>query len=496
MTSEERREARYQRRKTKRAAKKAERFAVHDDFDTVFSYANLYRSYRKCRRNVAWKASVQKYITQAPLNVKKTYDRLQAGTFRSDGFFEFDLFERGKKRHIKSVTMSERVVQRCLCDHALVPMLGRTLIYDNSASLEKKGYHFAIRRLVMHLQKHYRKHGTEGYILLFDFTKFFDGISHDLCKRIMREEFTDPRIIKLTEHFIDMFGGDAGLGLGSQISQTFALAAGNRLDHHIKEVLRIRGYGRYMDDGYLIHENKEYLHECLQQIQTICTSLGLDLNIQKTQIVKISHGFTYLKTRFFLTENGRVVRKIYKNSVTRERRKLKRFVPLLEQGIMTYDDVYASFQSWKAYALNFDAYHTVQNMCSLYNNLFIKPWIFHGGGKALLTNCIQNKRASGLGAFFVHKTTKKQHKMSGIQGTEYHATITMTILYLTVRGKKMEINYETVTELVDIVRREANLIDRLYSILAQNGLADCAGDDFELEVYELANKIEKIDGGL
>lgn len=378
MTSEERREARYQRRKTKRAAKKAERFAVHDDFDTVFSYANLYRSYRKCRRNVAWKASVQKYITQAPLNVKKTYDRLQAGTFRSDGFFEFDLFERGKKRHIKSVTMSERVVQRCLCDHALVPMLARTLIYDDSASLENKGYHFAIRRLVMHLQKHYRKHGTEGYILLFDFTKFFDSISHDLCKRIMREEFTDPRIIKLTDHFIDMFGGDAGLGLGSQISQTFALAAGNRLDHYIKEVLRIQGYGRYMDDGYLIHESKEYLHECLNQIQTICTSLGLELNLKKTQIVKISHGFTYLKTRFFLTENGRVVRKIYKNSVTRERRKLKRFVPLLEQGIMTYDDVYASFQSWKAYALNFDAYHTVQNMCSLYNNLFIKPWIFHG----------------------------------------------------------------------------------------------------------------------
>lgn len=60
----------------------------------------------------------------------------------------------------------------------------------------------------------------------------------------------------------------------------------------------------------------------------------------------------------------------------------------------------------------------------------------------------------------------------------------------------METNYETVTELVDIVRREANLIDRLYSILAQHGLADCAGDDFEQEVFELATKIESIDGGI
>lgn len=77
MTSEERREARYRRRKAKRAAKKAAACSALDDFNEVFSYEHLYRSYQKCRRNVAWKASVQKYITQAPLLVKQTYDRLQ-----------------------------------------------------------------------------------------------------------------------------------------------------------------------------------------------------------------------------------------------------------------------------------------------------------------------------------------------------------------------------------------------------------------------------------
>ena len=379
MTSEERREARYQRRSARRAAKKAERFAASDDFDTVFSYANLYESYRKCRRNVAWKASVQKYITQAPLNVKKTYDRLQAGTFRSDGFFEFDLHERGKRRHIKSVTMSERVVQRCLCDHALVPMLGRTLVYDNAASLENKGYHFAIRRLVMHLQKHYRKHGTKGYILLFDFTKFFDSISHELCKQIMREEFTDPRIIALTDHFIDMFGGDVGLGLGSQISQTFALAAGNRIDHYIKEACGIHGCGRYMDDGYLIHESREYLQKCLDGICRICKELGITLNEKKTHIAKIAHGFTYLQARVFLTDSGKVLRKIPHKSVTRERRKLKKFVSLVESGVMTYNDVYTSFQSWRAYARNFSAYRTIINMEKLFDKLFFDPWALYGG---------------------------------------------------------------------------------------------------------------------
>lgn len=84
-----------------------------------------------------------------------------------------------------------------------------------------------------------------------------------------------------------------------------ALASANRLDHMCKEVLRIKGYGRYMDDGYLISESKEYLQECLVKIRTLCDELGITLNEKKTQIVKISHGFTYLKARFFLLPSGK-----------------------------------------------------------------------------------------------------------------------------------------------------------------------------------------------
>lgn len=373
MTSEERREARYQRRRNRRAERKAVNTAGCDDFDQVFSYEHLYRSYKMCRRGVAWKGSVQKYITQAPLMLKQTYDKLQDRRFRSSGFYEFDINERGKLRHIKSVTIGERVVQRCLCEYALVPMLGRTFVYDNGASTKNKGYTFSINRLCQHLREHYRKHGTEGYILLFDFKKFFDNVSHDVIKRIMFREFTDRKIIGLTMHFVDCFG-DKGLGLGSQISQTFALASGNRLDHYVKEVCRIRGYGRYMDDGYLIHQSKEYLQECLNGIREVCNMLGITLNEKKTQIVKLSHGFTYLKTRFFLLPTGRIVRKIYKRSVTKERQKLKKFKKLLDAGVMTYNDVYTSWQSWRAYASNFRAWHTIQNMAQLYNSLFIIPW--------------------------------------------------------------------------------------------------------------------------
>lgn len=373
MTSEERREKRYQRRVARRTAHKQELYAKYDDFEWVFSYRHLYEAYKKCRRNVGWKASVQRYITNAPINVWNTYQQLQSGKYRTKGFYEFDVVERGKKRHIKSVTIGERVVQRCLCDYALVPMVGRTFVYDNGASMANKGYTFAINRICQHLREHYRRYGNEGYILLFDFSKFFDRVSHRLIKGILHREFTDQRLLGIMEHFIDAFGGEVGMGLGSQISQVLALASANRLDHYIKERAKIRGYGRYMDDGYLIHHSKEHLQKCLMAIKILCKRLGIQLNEKKTQIVKLSHGFTWLKVRFFLLPSGRIVKKIYRRSVIKERRKIKKFRELIAAGKMTMMDAYTSWQCWRAYAQNFDAWHTIKNMERLFNQ-YVFNW--------------------------------------------------------------------------------------------------------------------------
>lgn len=371
MTSKERHEARYQRRVAKRQAKKLAQCPNANDYDKVFSYDNLYKAYKCCRRGVSWKASVQRYISQAPINVYNTYVKLQQGTYKSPGFYEFDIYERGKKRHIRSTVIGERVVQRCLCDNSLVPLLGRTFIYDNGASMKNKGYDFAVNRITEHLRKHYRKYGNEGYILLFDFSKFFDNVSHELVKKIVRKEISDERILAITDHFIDMFG-NVGLGLGSQISQVLSLASANSLDHCVKEKLRIKMYGRYMDDGYLIHPSKEKLIECLHAIKQICDELDITLNQKKTQIVKLSHGFTWLKIRFYLTDTGKVVKKIYKRSITKMRRKLKTLKRKYDNGEMQFEDVQATWQTWQAYALKFNAWHTIQNMRELYYQLFLK----------------------------------------------------------------------------------------------------------------------------
>lgn len=376
MTSKERHEQRYLRRRARREADRAAKLAQADNFDEVFTYDHLYAAYRRCRRNVGWKASVQRYSAAAPLNVQRTRQKLLTGTYKCPEFFEFDIFERGKKRHIKSTVIGERVVQRCLCDYALVPVIGGGFVYDNGACMKNKGYDFAVNRMFCHLEKHIREHGTEGYILIGDLKSFFDSIPHAAVEKLVRKKFTDERIARLILDMVKQFdpkapaGEGVGLGLGSQVSQVLAPAIPGAMDHFVKEVLGVKYYGRYMDDFYLIHNDKEFLKTCMEAIGAKCAEVGLKLSDKKTQIVKLTHGFTFLKVRVYVTPTGHIVRKIHPSSVTRQRRKLKKLRQLLTNGEMLPDDVYNSFQSWESHAARFDTYRTRQTMRNLFAQLF------------------------------------------------------------------------------------------------------------------------------
>lgn len=365
MTSEERHELRYQRRRAARLKKRQEKYPHADNYDAVFTFGHLWKSYRNCRKNVAWKGSVQRYIFAAPVRVIRTYHKLQQGKYKCVTPHEWDTWERGKPRHIKSVPIGERVVQRCLADNSLVPVLERTFIYDNGACMKNKGYTFAINRLETQLHRYYRKHGSEGYILLYDFSKFYENIDHDLIRFILRKLFSDPRNLGMVDNILATFG--KGLGLGSQISQILALASANALDHQAKEVMKIEGYARYNDDGYMIHPSKKYLQKCLKYMERICNILHIKLNKKKTQIVKLTHGFKFLKARVYLTKTGKVIKKIGKKNIVRERRKIKKLRKRLDAGLIDWEHIKMQYQSWRSWTANFNAYWTIQNMDKLFS---------------------------------------------------------------------------------------------------------------------------------
>ena len=135
-------------------------------------------------------------------------------------------------------------------------------------------------------------------------------------------------------------------------------------------MLRPESYGRYMDDFYLIHESKDYLQVCLLLIEGKCAELGIELNPRKTRVVKLTRGFTWLKKRIFYTETGRIVVKPCRDSITRERRKLKKMARMVADGIMTHEQAEQSYQSWRGGMKRLDAHRSVLAMDALYRSLF------------------------------------------------------------------------------------------------------------------------------
>lgn len=274
-------------------------------FEEVFTFHNLFESYKSCCKGVNWKTSTKNYQVRAVQNVAATYRLLLEGKYKQKPFAKFIVCERGKSRQIKALHISDRVVQKCFCDYFLVPLLQKRLIYDNGACMKGKGLMFTANRLKAHLQRYYRKNKTnKGYILTFDFSKFFDSIDHEILLQKVRKVIADDRLFKLYEYFVACFENGKGLGLGSQISQISAMFYTNELDHYIKEQCGMEFYGRYMDDGYIISSSKEELHKCHETLNRFSEELKIKLNQKKTRISRIDKGFMFLNRHWVLKETG------------------------------------------------------------------------------------------------------------------------------------------------------------------------------------------------
>lgn len=97
-----------------------------------------------------------------------------------------------------------------------------------------------------------------------------------------------------------MYKTGKGLPIGNMSSQILAIYYLNKLDHFIKEKLKVKYYIRYMDDFILIHHDKEYLKYCLSEIKQELAKLKLQLN-NKTTISEIHQGVNFLGYRFLLS---------------------------------------------------------------------------------------------------------------------------------------------------------------------------------------------------
>lgn len=345
-------------------AQRAEDASTHDYYDRAISYGSLRKALSRCCRNVRWKDSTVGYELHAARNTYRLRQDLLKGTYRISPYQKFQIHE-PKEREIIATRIRDRQIQMALCQNGLYDDITEHFITDNCACQIGRGTDYAIKRLRKHMADYYRECGNEGWVLKCDIRKFFPSTPHRTAKAAIAKRVADERARKMVFDVIDSFEGEKGIGLGSQISQLVELAVLDDMDHMIKEQLRVKHYVRYMDDFVLIHEDREFLGQCLEVIRNHVEGIGLELNA-KTCMFPLKQGIRFLKWHLYIRKTGKIIQKMDKSKMGRQRRKIRKLLRKEACGEVRPGTAEESMKCWIANARKGNTWKQQERMWDYY----------------------------------------------------------------------------------------------------------------------------------
>jgi len=233
------------------------------------------------------------------------------------------------KREIFAADFRDRVIHHFISNY-ISPVFERVFINDSYSCRKGKGTHYGINRLDHFIRSCSHNYSEDCYILKLDIRGYFMAINKTLLYKKINDQlnnqqhkndfnlplvlylikktiFNDPRrncIIKGREN--DWTGlpktkslfytiDNCGLPIGNLTSQLFGNIYLNEFDHWIKSELRIRYYGRYVDDFVLVHHDKEYLKSLIPVItEFLFSRLQLTLHMEKIYLQHYTKGVQFL----------------------------------------------------------------------------------------------------------------------------------------------------------------------------------------------------------
>ena len=206
-------------------------------------------------------------------------------------------------------------------------MLEARFIDDSYSTREGKGTHYGIYRIAEQLREVSRNYTTDCYIMRLDIEGFFMSIIKQMLyneiEAVVNAEYkgSDKTLLlwliyqtvmnKPEENCIrksskrewkelparkSLFGGNGtrGLPIGNLTSQMLALLHLDPLDHLIKEVWKVDGYGRYVDDMVLIDRSKEKLLQVRGKIEEWLREHGHRLHRRKVYLQHYRKGVLFV----------------------------------------------------------------------------------------------------------------------------------------------------------------------------------------------------------
>lgn len=266
-------------------------------YEKIISVENLNVALNKACRQKRNKYFVKKILDNRDYYIQKLHEDLAAENYNLHSNITKTIRERSSQKQ-RELTIPkffpDQVIQWALCLQ-LTPIFMRGMYHYNCGSVPRRGGVYGKK----YIDKILRNDKKARYVLKLDIRKFFQSVSIEKMKELIRRKVKDLKALRLIDAILD--NGGSGLPIGYYASQWFSNFYLERLDHYIKETLGIRHYIRYVDDMVLIDNNKRKLHKARLQIAAYLEGNAYNCTIKRNWQLWRTHTrpLDYLGYRFY-----------------------------------------------------------------------------------------------------------------------------------------------------------------------------------------------------
>ncbi len=335
-----------------------------DIYTSLCAYENLELAFKKARKHKTLKPYVVEFENNLTENLLALQQELLSNTYHPKPLKTF-VIKDPKTRKISKSDFRDRVIHHALCN-MIEPMFEKSFIYDSYANRKGKGTLKAIERFDYFKRKVSKDNTKSCYILKADIRHYFETVNHDVLVDIIRKRIANEQVIRLVKLILTNYGDSGkGMPLGNLTSQFFANVYLDKLDQFVKHGLKAKYYLRYVDDFIIMDNSRKRLQKFLELTSHFLKqSLKLDLHPDKTKIISLNQGVSFLGYRIFYHH-----KLLSKKNVARFRRRFAQ-IRLAYEEDRDYDKVYDFLEGWTAYAMNADTYNLRKNMLLPYTDYF------------------------------------------------------------------------------------------------------------------------------
>ena len=288
----------------------------------------LFDAYFNCRSNKRITANALAFEVDYEHHLVQLCEEINNGTYKIGRSIAF-IVDKPVKREIFAADFRDRVVHHLIIGK-LNHLFEKQFIHDSYSCRIGKGTHFGIQRIDKFIRQCSANYTKDCHILKLDLQGFFMSINKNilfakleqfikekyyypdkdllikLCKQVIFNDSTKNCIIKGSKSDWDnlpqtksLFHSEPNFGLpiGNLTSQVFANFYMDSFDHFVKHNLKIRYYGRYVDDFVIVHEDKEYLKKLIPILsEYLQTELQTTIHPKKIYLQHYGKGVQFLGT--------------------------------------------------------------------------------------------------------------------------------------------------------------------------------------------------------